>query len=159
MGWPSSDKAVAASTAMTSWRTSSAVISTALIGSFPSGRASTSAAKSISTPASASLWPTSRPSSCERSRTEQPGSSCGNATNTHAAGPRCSWRIMSQKCCAASETVPPGRALVLRGAVPLGRTPPPYDSTWATLIISTGGQPPLRCSAISCPLHAGRHDI
>jgi hypothetical protein len=105
------------------------------------------------------LWPTSRPSSCARSRTEQPGSSCGNATNTHAAGPRCSWRIISQKCCAASETVPPGRALVSRGAVPLGRTPPPYDSTWATLIISTGGQPPLRCSAISCPLHAGRHDI
>ena len=55
--------------------------------------------------------------------------------------------------------VEPGRALVLRGAVPLGRTPPPYDSTWATLIISTGGQPPLQCSVIACPLHAGRHDI
>jgi hypothetical protein len=25
----------------------------------------------------------------------------------------------------------PGRALVLRGAVPMGRTPPPYDFTWA----------------------------
>jgi hypothetical protein len=31
----------------------------------------------------------------------------------------------------------------LAGRGPLGRTPPPNDSTWATLIISTGGQPPL----------------
>ena len=30
--------------------------------------------------------------------------------------------------------VEPGRALVLRGAVPLGRTPPPYDSTWAFVL-------------------------
>jgi hypothetical protein len=28
----------------------------------------------------------------------------------------------------------PGRALVLRGAVPLGRTPPPYDFTWAFVL-------------------------
>jgi uncharacterized protein YndB with AHSA1/START domain len=30
--------------------------------------------------------------------------------------------------------VEPGRALVLRGGVPIGRTPPPYDSTWAFVL-------------------------
>ena len=30
--------------------------------------------------------------------------------------------------------VEPGRALVLRGGVPMGRTPPPYDSTWAFVL-------------------------
>jgi hypothetical protein len=28
----------------------------------------------------------------------------------------------------------PGRALVLRGGVPIGRTPPPYDFTWAFVL-------------------------
>jgi hypothetical protein len=28
----------------------------------------------------------------------------------------------------------PGRALVLRGGVPIGRTPPPYDFTWAFVV-------------------------
>lgn len=28
----------------------------------------------------------------------------------------------------------PGRALVLRGGVPMGRTPPPYDFTWAFVL-------------------------
>jgi hypothetical protein len=30
--------------------------------------------------------------------------------------------------------VEPGRALVLRGGVPIGRTPPPYDFTWAFVL-------------------------
>jgi hypothetical protein len=30
--------------------------------------------------------------------------------------------------------VEPGRALVLRGGVPMGRTPPPYDFTWAFVL-------------------------
>jgi hypothetical protein len=30
--------------------------------------------------------------------------------------------------------VDPGRALVLRGGVPMGRTPPPYDFTWAFVL-------------------------
>jgi uncharacterized protein YndB with AHSA1/START domain len=30
--------------------------------------------------------------------------------------------------------VEPGRALVLRGGVPIGRRPPPYDSTWAFVL-------------------------
>jgi hypothetical protein len=30
--------------------------------------------------------------------------------------------------------VEPGRALVLRGGVPLGATPPPYDATWAFVL-------------------------
>jgi hypothetical protein len=30
--------------------------------------------------------------------------------------------------------VKPGRALVLRGGVPIGRTPPPYDFTWAFVL-------------------------
>jgi hypothetical protein len=28
----------------------------------------------------------------------------------------------------------PGRSLVLRGGVPMGRTPPPYDFTWAFVL-------------------------
>lgn len=28
----------------------------------------------------------------------------------------------------------PGRALVLRGGVPMGATPPPYDFTWAFVV-------------------------
>jgi hypothetical protein len=31
--------------------------------------------------------------------------------------------------------VDPGRALVLRGAVPMGSTPPPYDFTWAFIVL------------------------
>jgi hypothetical protein len=30
--------------------------------------------------------------------------------------------------------VEPGQALVLRGGVPMGRTPPPYDFTWAFVL-------------------------
>ena len=30
--------------------------------------------------------------------------------------------------------VEPGRALVLRGGVPMGATPPPYDFTWAFVL-------------------------
>ncbi|MEA2421265.1 MAG: hypothetical protein QOF55_364 [Thermoleophilaceae bacterium] len=30
--------------------------------------------------------------------------------------------------------VQPGRALVLHGGVPIGRTPPPYDFTWAFVV-------------------------
>ena len=31
-------------------------------------------------------------------------------------------------------TVEPGRSLVLRGGVPMGNTPPPYDFTWAFVV-------------------------
>jgi hypothetical protein len=34
----------------------------------------------------------------------------------------------------AVAVVEPGRALVLRGGVPIGRTPPPYDLTWAFVL-------------------------
>jgi hypothetical protein len=30
--------------------------------------------------------------------------------------------------------VEPGRALVLRGGVPMGTVPPPYDTTWAFVV-------------------------
>lgn len=29
----------------------------------------------------------------------------------------------------------PGRSLVLRGGVPMGATPPPYDFTWARFLV------------------------
>jgi hypothetical protein len=34
----------------------------------------------------------------------------------------------------SAAVVIPGRALVLRGGVPIGRLPPPYDSTWAFVL-------------------------
>jgi hypothetical protein len=37
--------------------------------------------------------------------------------------------------------VQPGRALVLRGAVPVGRKPPPYDFTWAFVLSGKAGGP------------------
>jgi hypothetical protein len=37
--------------------------------------------------------------------------------------------------------VQPGRALVLRGAVPVGRMPVPYDFTWAFVLCGTPGGP------------------
>jgi len=39
----------------------------------------------------------------------------------------------------------PGRALVLRGGVPMGKTPPPYDFSWAAYADSCGG--PVRSPA------------
>jgi hypothetical protein len=35
--------------------------------------------------------------------------------------------------------VEPGRALVLRGGVPIGRTPAPYDFTWAFVLHEGSG--------------------
>jgi hypothetical protein len=37
--------------------------------------------------------------------------------------------------------VQPGRALILRGAVPVGRTPAPYDFTWAFVLHGKPGGP------------------
>jgi hypothetical protein len=36
--------------------------------------------------------------------------------------------------------VEPGRALVLRGGVPVGNTPPPYDFTWAFVLADSPGE-------------------
>jgi hypothetical protein len=37
--------------------------------------------------------------------------------------------------------IEPGRALVLRGAVPVGRAPAPYDFTWAFVLREKPGGP------------------
>lgn len=51
--------------------------------------------------------------------------------------------------------VEPDRALVLRGAVPMGKTPPPYDFTWAFVLCGAPTGRPGSSSASATSTCAG----